>query len=90
MQDERGASDFDALKFAVMWQPQRLLFYSFDLLCLNGKDLRNRPLPERRAELKKLIGRNPKGPLQFSEEFAADAAAFFRPVRRERAVRTLE
>jgi ATP-dependent DNA ligase len=63
VQDEHGASDFDALKFAIRCQPQRLLFYAFDLLHLNGKDLRNSPLLERRAELKKLIGRKPNGPI---------------------------
>jgi bifunctional non-homologous end joining protein LigD len=78
VQDERGVSDFDALKFAMRWQPQRLFFYAFDLLHLNGKDLRNSPLLERRTELKELIGRKPKGPIQFSEEFTGDAATFFR------------
>jgi bifunctional non-homologous end joining protein LigD len=77
-QDGRGASDFDALQFAIRWRPQRLLFYAFDLLYLNGKDLRNSPLLERRSELRKLIGKNPKRPFQFSEEFTGDAAAFFR------------
>jgi bifunctional non-homologous end joining protein LigD len=76
-QDDRGTSDFDALQFAIRWRPQRLLFYAFDLLYLNGKDLRNSPLLERRSELRKLIGKNPKRPFQFSEEFIGDAAAFF-------------
>jgi bifunctional non-homologous end joining protein LigD len=57
---------------------QRLLFYAFDLLHLNGKDLRDRPLLERRAKLKELLRPNETSPLQFSEEFAGDAAAFFR------------
>ena len=78
VQDERGVSDFESLKFAISWQPQRLIFYAFDLLHLNGKDLRNSPLLERRGALKKLIGRHQKSPLQFSEEFTGDAAAFFR------------
>jgi bifunctional non-homologous end joining protein LigD len=78
VQDERGVSDFESLKFAISWQPQRLFFYAFDLLHLNGKELRNSPLLERRGELKKLIGKHPKSPLQFSEEFTGDAAAFFR------------
>jgi ATP-dependent DNA ligase len=43
------------------WQPHTLIFYAFDLLHLNGKDLRFRPLLERRAELKKLIARDTKG-----------------------------
>jgi bifunctional non-homologous end joining protein LigD len=78
VQDERGVSDFESLKFAISWQPERLIFYAFDLLHLNGQDLRKSPLLERRGELKKLIGRNQKSPLQFSEEFTGHAAAFFR------------
>jgi bifunctional non-homologous end joining protein LigD len=78
VQDERGVSDFESLKFAISWQPHRLIFYAFDLLHLNGKDLRNSPLLERRGELKKLIGKHQKSPLQFSEEFTGDGAAFFR------------
>jgi ATP-dependent DNA ligase len=37
-----------------------LIFYAFDLLHLNGKDLRF-SLLEQRAELKKLIARDTKG-----------------------------
>jgi bifunctional non-homologous end joining protein LigD len=76
VQDERGASDFEALKSAIRWHPQKLILWAFDLLYLNGKDLRERPLLERRAELKELI---PSGhPFLFSEEFTGDASAFFR------------
>src|SRR6185503_5236231 len=46
VQDERGISDFDALRSAIRWQPQRLILCAFDLLHLNGKDLRNAPLVE--------------------------------------------
>jgi bifunctional non-homologous end joining protein LigD len=28
VQNERGASDFDALKFAMKWQPHKLIFYA--------------------------------------------------------------
>jgi len=36
VQDERGVSDFEPLKSAIRWQPQRLVFCAFDLLHLNG------------------------------------------------------
>jgi bifunctional non-homologous end joining protein LigD len=32
-----------------------LLYYAFDLLFLNGKDMRSLPLKERRASLEKLL-----------------------------------
>jgi bifunctional non-homologous end joining protein LigD len=75
VQNEQGVSDFDALKSAIRWRPQRLILCAFDLLHLNGKDLRDRPLAERRAELKELVPS--EHPFLFSEEFTGDAAAFF-------------
>ena len=75
VQDERGVSDFELLRSAIHWRPHKLLFYAFDLLHLDGKDLRNAPLIERRAKLGELIA-NADVPLQFSEEFTGDAAAF--------------
>ena len=76
VQDERGVSDFEALKSAIRWSPQSLVFCAFDLLHLNGKDLRERPLLERKAKLEELIPN--EHPFLFSEEFTGDAAAFFR------------
>jgi DNA ligase D-like protein (predicted ligase) len=78
VQDARGISDFEALQAALRSQAASLIFYAFDLLHLGGKDLRETPLIERRAKLQKLLGINPSSPLQFSEEFVGDAAAFFR------------
>lgn len=76
VQDERGASDFEALKSAIRWRPHTLVFCAFDLLHLDGKDLRDRELVERRAELRELIPS--EHPFLFSEQFTGDAAAFFR------------
>ena len=78
VQDANGLSDFEALSSAIRSAPERLLFYAFDLLHLDGEDLRDRPLLERRAKLKELIQSDETCQLQFSEEFTGDAAAFFR------------
>jgi ATP-dependent DNA ligase len=71
-------SDFGALQTALRSQSPRLIFYAFDLLHLDGKDLRGKPLLERRTKLKELAGRDSHSRIQFSEEFIGDAAAFFR------------
>jgi bifunctional non-homologous end joining protein LigD len=76
VQNKHGVSDFDALGSAIRWRPQSLILCAFDLLHLNGKDLRDQPLLERRAKLKELIPS--EHPFLFSEEFTGDAAAFFR------------
>ncbi|HEX2380661.1 MAG TPA: hypothetical protein VHI74_08005 [Methyloceanibacter sp.] len=70
-----GLIGFTALA-SIRWHPQRLILCAFDLLHLNGKDLRERPLLERRARLKELIPT--EHPFLFSEEFTGDAASFFR------------
>lgn len=78
VQDKHGASDFEALQAALSSRRGALIFYAFDLLHLNGKDIRDRPLIERRAKLKTLLREEPTGRLQFSEEFIGDGAAPFR------------
>lgn len=52
---------------------------AFDLLHLDGRDLRSQPLLERRAKLAELV-RDKPGKIQFSENFEGDAAVFFRAV----------
>jgi bifunctional non-homologous end joining protein LigD len=76
VQDDRGRSDFGALKSAIRREPHRLVFYGFDLLPYDRVDLRECPLVERRAKLEELVGSD-AGPLQYSEEFSGDGAALF-------------
>jgi bifunctional non-homologous end joining protein LigD len=52
------------------------VFCAFDLLHLNGKDLRGQSLLERKAKLKELVPS--EHPFLFSEEFTGDDAVFFR------------
>src|SRR5262249_33638168 len=78
VQDARGVSDFEALQAALRSNTTHLIFYAFDLLHLGGKDLREKPLLERRTRLRELVGRHSDSRIQFSEEFIGDAATFFR------------
>jgi ATP-dependent DNA ligase len=75
VEDDNGASDFDALPWAIKHDPHRLVFFAFDLLHLNGMDLRPLPLIERRAKLAELI--DLCWAVRYSEHFEGDAAAFF-------------
>jgi DNA ligase D-like protein (predicted ligase) len=78
VQDENGISDFDALRSAIHRAPHRIVFFAFDLLHLNGQDLRRTPLVERRAALRKLISPDPRSPIQFSDHADCDGALFFK------------
>ena len=86
VQDDNGASDFEALRSAMRWKPQSILLYAFDLLHLDGTDLRQQTLLERRAHLKALIGNHADNRIQFSDEFDGDGHALFKAC----AERTLE
>lgn len=56
--DAHGRSRFQLLQNAER-EPARLLYCVFDLLYLDGKDLRGRPLLERKAALERILPRNP-------------------------------
>ena len=56
VQNGNGASDFEALSSAMRQRPHSIILYAFDLLHLDGKDLRQQTLMERRDSLKHLLG----------------------------------
>src|SRR5262249_20051118 len=56
---ENGVSDFKKLHSRT--HDHSAIFYAFDLLELDGEDLRPRPLDERKARLAKLLRRAPNG-----------------------------
>jgi bifunctional non-homologous end joining protein LigD len=77
VQDARGVPDFQALVRALKRAPKRLVYIAFDLLHLDGEDLRGRPLEERRAMLKNLLPQEP-GRIGFSDHLEGEGPAFFR------------
>jgi hypothetical protein len=64
-----GSTDFSVLQDELKGRSSKLLLVAFDLLYLNGYDLRKLPLVERKAHLKKLIAGTD---VQFSESFDVD------------------
>ncbi len=79
VQDSRGLSDFRALRSQLARRrPAGLIFMAFDLLHLDGMDLRNRPVEERRERLRDLLGANAGGrALQFSDHVSGGGPEFF-------------
>ena len=68
---EDGSLSFHGLQNALSTEKlDRLRYYAFDLLHLNGVDLRTRPLTERKALLQDLMAGAPDR-LLYSEHFAA-------------------
>jgi ATP-dependent DNA ligase len=77
VQDENGVSDFAELRSAIRWSPQRLILYAFDLLMIDGMDLRRKPLIERRQHLQSLVGGNPRSHIHFSTNVTGNGREFF-------------
>jgi bifunctional non-homologous end joining protein LigD len=75
IEDETGISSFSGLQAALKaGERDRFVYYVFDLLHLDGRDLTNLPLIERKAELARLIGKG-RGPIKYSEHFEDDGPA---------------
>jgi bifunctional non-homologous end joining protein LigD len=69
-----GTTDFSVLQNELKGKSTSIMMVAFDLLYLNGYDLRKLPLEERKAHLKKLIA---KTAIQFSESFDVDGPVMF-------------
>ena len=74
VQNEDGTSDFGALEADLgEGRCDRFVFYAFDLLYLDGFDLRRAPLTERKRVLSILL-ESAKEPLRFSPHFEPEDA----------------
>jgi bifunctional non-homologous end joining protein LigD len=87
--DERGVPSFallqprmmasDAGAIAQMSRAKPVTFFAFDLLYLDGYDLRGVPLIERKSALQQIL--RPSGVLRLSEHTTGDGAAFLEAAR---------
>jgi len=73
--NDKGLSDFAELRKAITRRQHDLYFVAFDLLHLNGHDLRDMPLVDRREILAEMIPNG--GRIQFSEALPGTGAAVF-------------
>lgn len=74
--DKTGRTDFGALQDALANGKGGFGYYLFDLLELDGKDFRKRPLTERKAALKKLLS-GAKWPLHYSDHIEGEGEKAF-------------
>jgi ATP-dependent DNA ligase len=73
--DERGLSAFDLLRYRR--HDHAAVLCAFDLLELDGKDLRLTPIEERKGILAKLLSHPHEG-IAFNQHYAADGAIIFK------------
>lgn len=69
-----GTTDFSDLQNELKGRSSSIVLVAFDLLYLNGRDLRKLPLFQRKAELKKIIDGTA---IQFSESFEIEGREMF-------------
>jgi bifunctional non-homologous end joining protein LigD len=56
--DTVGRPSFQALQHRGTNPKHQVVFYAFDMLHLDGKDLTGEPLTQRRARLPEIVGEN--------------------------------
>jgi bifunctional non-homologous end joining protein LigD len=72
-----GLPDYQALERELgNRKSERLTFYAFDLIHLNGRDLRRQPLVKRKAALQKLLAGAPEA-LVYAEHLEVEGSAVF-------------
>jgi len=72
-----GRTSFQALQNTGAGNRGTLVYFVFDLLRLNGENIEELPLDERKARLKKIVGGRSTGRIRFSEHIDGNGDAFF-------------
>lgn len=70
-----GLTDFSVLQNELKGRSSKIVLVAFDLLHLNGHDVRPLPLVERKAQLKQLVADTD---VQFSDSFEIDGQEMYR------------
>ena len=75
--DQNGLAVFEMIRWRR--HDQDVVLCAFDLLELNGQDLRKAPIEERKRTLAKLLRRSPAG-ITFNEHYEGDGTTLFQHV----------
>ena len=70
-----GTTDFSVLQNELKGRSKKIVMVAFDLLYLNGYDLRKLPLFERKALLRKIVSETD---IQYSESFEVDGREMYK------------
>ena len=78
VRDAEGRSSFGRLQDSIAQARDDIVYYAFDLIALDGEDLRKKPLSERKARLARLLdGLPPGGPVFYSDHVVGHGAETF-------------
>ncbi|RWE48531.1 MAG: DNA ligase [Mesorhizobium sp.] len=79
--DADGRPNFQAMHSRMTWNAEQLAFAAFDIMHLDGEDLRSMSAIERKAILWNLV-KPAKGIIQYSDHVEGGGAAFFEAVEK--------
>jgi bifunctional non-homologous end joining protein LigD len=80
--DDRGVTHLDALSEAIAERrPERLAYFAFDLLHLDGHDLRSCPIEDRKMLLRDVIGAAQCERILYSDHILGRGRELFEAVR---------
>jgi bifunctional non-homologous end joining protein LigD len=79
VENDKGVSSFSLLQTDLKdGREDRFVYWVFDLLHLDGRDLTGEPLSARKAALRQLLKSQPRsGPLRYAEDFAERGSVIF-------------
>lgn len=80
--DEKGKSDFQLMQNYQRTQKGNLFYNVFDLLFLNGEDLRDKPLIERKKMLQTFLSNYPSKWMCFGDHVEKKGIAFFKEAQK--------
>ena len=80
VEDDKGISSFSMLQTDLKdGREDRFVYWVFDLLYLDGRDLTGEPLIARKAALQKLLqGKSPTGAIRYAEHFEENGGRVFK------------
>lgn len=82
--DKKGKSHFQLMQNYQKTKEGELYYYVFDILYLNGRDLRGVPLIERKKLLKEMIEKGPLSLVRYSDHIDEKGKAFFKEAEKNK------
>jgi bifunctional non-homologous end joining protein LigD len=80
--DKKGLPCFAGLRSGRVASECAIVFYAFDLLFLNGDDITQKPVVERKAILKRILPKQDTGRIRYTEHLAGDGERLFRELEK--------
>jgi bifunctional non-homologous end joining protein LigD len=80
--DKKGLPCFAGLRSGKVAKECAIVFYAFDLLYMNGNDLTQKPVAERKRLLKRILPKNETGRVRYTEHIIGDGEGLFRELEK--------